>query len=168
MRMYNAGFVFGIKGGYGIVLVKNPKTHKWSPPAFIKYAGGSFGAQIGIQKIDAIFLIMNRRGIDMLMKTKFTVGVDASAAAGPVGRKFAGSVGPGTAILVYSRAKGLYAGATFSGAAFINDDAANHKFYNNNNITTQDILFKNKVSMPEIALPLIKDIKKYSEIYKTQ
>ena len=168
MRMYNAGFIFGLKGGYGIVLVKNPKTQQWSAPAFLKYAGASFGAQIGVQKTDAIFLIMNREGINMLMKTKFTIGVDASAAAGPVGRNFAGSIGPGTSILVYSRSKWAYAGATFSGAAFINDDEANHEFYHNDTITTQDILFKNAVPVPSLAIPLIKDIEKYSVIYKTQ
>ncbi len=165
MKMYNAGFVFGIKGGYGIVLVKDPVTKKWSAPAFLTYAGGSFGAQIGAQEIEAIYLIMNRKGINMLEKTKFTIGVDASAAAGPVGRNFAGSIGPGTSILVYSRAKGLYAGATFTGAAFMNDDVANHEFYHNDTITTQDILFKKEVAVPKIAIPLIRDIKKYSQIY---
>ncbi|MCL5674228.1 MAG: lipid-binding SYLF domain-containing protein [Candidatus Omnitrophica bacterium] len=167
MRVYNAGFVFGIKGGYGIVLVKNQRTKEWSAPAFLNYAGASFGAQIGLQEIDAIFLIMNQKGIDMLMKTKFTIGVDASAAAGPLGRDFAGSIGPGTAILVYSRAKGLYAGATFAGAAFVNDNADNHEFYNNNEITTRDILFRGAVPVPQAAIPLINDIEKYSKEYST-
>ncbi len=123
LRQYKAGFVFGVKGGAGIVLVKDENTGEWSPPAFIKTGEGSFGPQIGGQSIDSIFLIMNKDGMEMLNKTKFKIGVDASAAVGPVGRDAEAKVGPGTAILVYSRAKGLYAGASFEGGILLSDDS---------------------------------------------
>ena len=155
LRQYKAGFIFGVKGGQGIVLVKDDNTGQWSPPAFIQTGEGSFGLQIGGQSIDSIFLIMNKDGIEMLNKTKFKIGVDASAAVGPIGRDVEAKIGPGTAILVYSRAKGLYAGASFEGGILLNDNTANKKFYNVKDITFQDIVFKNKVNMPDEVKPLV-------------
>ncbi len=155
LRQYKAGFIFGIKGGAGIVLVRDKKTREWSPPAFIRTGEGSFGYQIGGQTIDSIFLIMNKEGMEMLSKAKFKIGVDASAAIGPVGRDAEAKVGPGTAILAYSRAKGLYAGASFEGGFLLSDKKANEKFYNIKGITLQDIIFNNKVQMPEEAKPLV-------------
>jgi SH3 domain-containing YSC84-like protein 1 len=162
LRQYKAGFVIGVKGGQGIVLMKDEKTKAWSAPAFIKNGEGSFGFQIGGQAIDAIFLIMNKQGVEMLMKTRFKVGVDASAAAGPVGRDAAASVGPGTAILVYSRAKGLYAGAVFEGGFLVSDDDANATFYDRKGITSEDILFGGSVPVPKEAKPLIRKLEEYA------
>ncbi|MBU0533628.1 MAG: lipid-binding SYLF domain-containing protein [Candidatus Omnitrophica bacterium] len=161
LRQYKAGFIFGVKGGQGIVLVKDETTNEWSPPAFVKTGEGSFGLQIGGQSVDSIFLIMNKDGMEMLNKTKFKIGLDASAAIGPIGRDAEAKVGPGTAILVYSRAKGLYAGASFEGGLLLNDDTANRKFYDVKDITIQDILFDNKVNMPEEAKPLINLLNDY-------
>ncbi|MCK4905036.1 lipid-binding SYLF domain-containing protein [bacterium] len=161
LRQYKAGFIFGVKGGQGIVLVKDETTNEWSPPAFVKTGEGSFGLQIGGQSIDSIFLIMNKDGMEMLNKTKFKIGLDASAAIGPIGRNAEAKVGPGTAILVYSRAKGLYAGASFEGGLLLNDDTANRKFYDVKDITIQDILFDNKANMPKEAKPLINLLNDY-------
>lgn len=163
LRQYKAGFVIGAKGGSGVALVKDKKTGQWSPPALIASAEASFGFQIGGQKVDALFLIMNKEGMDMLLKTKFQIGVDASAAAGPVGRDASAKVGPGTAILVYSRAKGLYAGATFEGGVLVADKKENSKFYGIKNLTMKDILFEHKVKMPSQALPLVHLLKKYEK-----
>ena len=156
LRQYKAGFIFGVKGGAGIALAKDKKTQEWSPPAFIGTGEGSFGFQIGGQSIDSIFLIMNKEGMEMLSKSKFKIGVDASAAIGPMGRDAEAKVGAGTAILVYSRAKGLYAGVSFEGGLLLSDKKANKNFYNVAGITIQDILFNNKVQMPEEAKPLVK------------
>mgnify|MGYP001260757396 CR=1 FL=1 len=163
LRQYKAGFVFGVKGGQGVVLVKDNNTGQWSPPAFVQTGEGSFGIQIGGQSIDSIFLIMNKDGMEMLNKTKFKIGVDASASVGPAGRDAEIKVSPGTAILAYSRAKGLYAGAAFEGGLLLNDNTANEKFYNVKNITIQDIVFKRKVNMPDEAKPLVDLLKSYSE-----
>lgn len=166
MKQYKAGFIFGIKGGFGVALVKDEKTGQWSPPAFVKAGEGSYGVQIGGQAVDTILLIMNKEGMEMLMNTKFKIGVDASAAAGPVGRDASAKLGPGTAILVYSRAKGLYAGATIEGGLILNDDKANEQFYGIKGITVQDILFGNAVEIPEQAKGLIEALKKYEKRYE--
>lgn len=166
LRQYKAGFVFGVKGGQGIVLVKDENTGQWSPPAFIKTGEGSFGLQIGAQSVDSIFLIMNKDGMEMLNKTKFKIGVDASAAIGPVGRDAEAKLSPGTAILVYSRAKGLYAGASFEGGLLLNDDTANRKFYNIKDLTIRNILFDNKVNIPNEAKPLINLLDNYANSAK--
>ncbi len=161
LRQYKAGFVLGVKGGVGIVLVKD-ESGKWSSPAFIKTGEGSFGPQIGAESVDSIFLIMNEEGMSMLNKTKFKIGVDASATVGPVGRDAEAKVGAGTAILAYSRAKGLYAGAAFEGGLLLSDDSANAKFYNMKGITLKNILFEGKVKMPSEAKPLVDSINSYA------
>ncbi|HOJ31452.1 MAG TPA: lipid-binding SYLF domain-containing protein, partial [bacterium] len=165
MKQYKAGFIFGIKGGYGIAMAKDEKTGEWSPPAFVKSGEGSYGVQIGGQAVDSVLLIMNKDGMEMLMKTKFKLGVDGSVAAGPVGRDASAKLGPGTAVLVYSRARGLYAGATIEGGLIINDDKANEQFYGIKGITVQDILFTNTVEMPDSARPLVDALKKYGMKY---
>jgi len=166
LRQYRAGFIFGVKGGYGVALARDENTREWSAPAFIKAGEGSFGFQIGGQAIDSIFLIMNREGMEMLTKTNFKIGVDASAAAGPVGRDAEVKLGPGTAILVYSRAKGLYAGATFEGGLLLSDDDANETFYDKKGISIKDILFERKAAIPPEAGKLVETLKQYEDMEK--
>jgi len=161
MRQYKAGFIFGAKGGYGIAMVRNKKGN-WSPPSFIKSGEGSFGFQIGGQSVDSIFLIMNDKGMEMLKKSKFKIGGDASAAVGPVGRDLEAKVGVEMSILAYSRAKGLYVGATIEGGLLVNDDEANATFYNKKGLTSKNILFENKVSMPKEAKKLLAALKDYA------
>lgn len=161
MRQYKAGFVFGVKGGDGVILLHDRDTGEWSAPAFVLSGEGSFGFQIGGQAIDAIILIMNRDGVEMLLKSRFKIGVDASAAAGPVGRDAAAKVGPGTALLAYSRAKGLYAGASFEGGALLNNDKYNRALYGMD-IGITDILINRMVATPPEAYPLIETLKSYS------
>jgi lipid-binding SYLF domain-containing protein len=166
LRQYRAGFIFGVKGGRGIALARDEQTKEWSPPAFIRSGSGSYGFQIGGQAVDTIFLIMNRDGMNMLMKTNFKVGVDASIAAGPLGRDAEAKVGPGSAILVYSRAKGLYAGASFEGGLLLNDEKANDLFYGKTGLSGRSILFQNAVPMPPEAEILISLLKKYETLGK--
>ncbi len=163
MRQYKAGFVFGVKGGDGVVLLHNPDTGAWSAPGFVVSAEGSFGFQIGGQSIDAIILIMNRDGLEMLVKSRFKVGVDASAAAGPVGRDASAKVSAGTALLAYSRAKGLYAGVAFEGGALLNYDEYNRAMYGMD-IGLKDILFNGMVAVPPEAYPLIEALSSYTII----
>ncbi len=161
MRQYKAGFVFGVRGGDGVVFLHDPNTGHWSAPAFIATAEGSFGFQIGGQAIDAIILIMNRSGLDMLLKTRFKIGVDASAAAGPVGRDASAKVGPGTALLAYSRAKGLYAGVAFEGGAMLNNDPFNKAMYGRD-IGLREILFDRQVPVPPEAFPMLETLSNYA------
>ena len=89
-NVFKAGFLVGGRFGRGVVLVRDPSTGVWSPPVFLTLGGGSIGAQIGAQATDVVLVFRNRRGVDsfLMNRGKFTLGADASVAAGPVGRGF--------------------------------------------------------------------------------
>jgi lipid-binding SYLF domain-containing protein len=165
MRQYRAGFIFGVKGGDGVIFMHDPTTGEWSAPAFIASGEGSFGFQIGGQAIDAIILIMNRSGADMLLRSRFRIGVDASAAVGPVGRDAAAQIGPGVALLAYSRAKGLYAGLSFEGGVLINNDHYNIAMYGMK-LGIRDIVFDQSVPIPPEAASFIDTLRIYSGGYR--
>jgi len=125
-----AGFIFGARYGRGFATCRT-KEKDWSAPAPIFMGGGSYGAQIGAEGVDLLLLIMNDNGVQRLLSSKFEIGVDASAAAGPVGR----SASAGTnwklnsEILSYSRAKGLFAGVELNGAKVRQDDDTTKQLY---------------------------------------
>jgi len=124
-----AAFVFGGRGGQG--LISRRVKGGWSAPAFFNLNGGSFGAQIGAQKTDYVFLIMNQAGLDGLLKDKFELGGEAGVAAGPVGREAAASTNPrlDAGILSYSRSKGAFIGAALKGAYISPDNDLNEAIY---------------------------------------
>lgn len=125
----NAAFIFGGRGGVG--LISRRTATGWSAPAFFKIGGGSFGAQIGGQKIDYVMLIMNDGGLKGLMEDKFELGGETSVAAGPVGRS-AGATTNTTLdaeILSYSRTKGLFAGVSLKGSVITPDNDRNQAVY---------------------------------------
>ncbi|HEX8091421.1 MAG TPA: lipid-binding SYLF domain-containing protein, partial [Blastocatellia bacterium] len=114
----------GLGGRYGKGLVMcRGANRQWSAPLFIRIEGGSAGFQIGVQKTDLVMLVMNRRGMDKLLGDKFTLGADASVAAGPVGRNATAqtNVRLDAEILGYSRTKGLFAGLSLEGATLRQD-----------------------------------------------
>ncbi len=162
IRQYKAGFIFGVKGGKGVALKKDKKTGKWSAPTFVTSGEGSVGLQIGLQAVDAILLIMNKSGIESLLLLKFKLGVDASIAVGPVGRDVDAKVGPDTAFLVYSRAKGFYGGISLEGGIITQDNGANERFYGRE--ATVKEIFKNEVEVPDEAKELIKTLEKYCNV----
>lgn len=129
--MIRGGFIVGAKHGKGILSVRDRRNDRWSSPAFVKMTGGSVGWQIGAQQVDLVLLVMNQSGVRKLIDNKFTLGGDVSATAGPVGRSASAStdISLESEILTYSRAKGLFAGATFEGVSLRADDDANHDFY---------------------------------------
>ena len=159
MRQYKAGFLFGVKGGAGIASSRNIDTRKWSAPAFIASGEASFGFQAGVQAADAVILIMNRNGVESLLFTKFKLGVDASLALGPIGRDTEAKIGPNTAFLVYSKAKGLFGGLAFAGGFISQDDGANTVFYGRK-ISVREI-FQNEDDVPDEAKVLVKTLEKY-------
>jgi lipid-binding SYLF domain-containing protein len=128
-----------IKGGLGIgaqhgrcvLSARNRESGTWSQPGFLSLNGGSFGAQIGAQAVDLILVVMNRRGVENLLKNEFKIGADASVAAGPVGRgaEAATDIQVKAEILSYSRARGLFAGVTLNGSVIKEDEDANRRFY---------------------------------------
>jgi len=149
------GLGLGGKYGKGIVMCRRPERTNWSAPSFITIEGGSFGLQIGFQQADIVMLIMNRKGIDKLIGDKFTIGADASAAAGPVGRDASAqtNIRLDAEILTYSRAKGLFAGVTLNGATCRQDKDDIRDFYGKD-VDARDILLEGKVPMPEEAAPV--------------
>lgn len=124
-----AAFIVGGKGGQGVIS-KRVKGG-WSAPAFFNLSGGSFGAQIGAQKNDYVFLIMNEAGIKGLLEDKFEMGGEAGVVAGPVGREVAASTNTtlDAGILSYSRSKGAFIGAALKGAVISPDNNLNLAVY---------------------------------------
>src|SRR5208337_841336 len=119
--MLKGGFIFGAKYGRGIASCRTPKG--WSAPAFFTIEGGSFGLQIGGQAVDLVLLIMNKNGVQHLLSSQFSLGADASVAAGPVGREAEGDTDwkMRAEILTYSRARGIFAGVSLNGAVIKQD-----------------------------------------------
>ncbi len=128
--MKKGGFVVGGHYGKGVVTCRNA-ARQWGPPSMLTVEGGSFGLQIGGQAIDLVMLIMNKKGRNFLVKDKFTLGADASAAAGPVGRAASAETDAAmrAEILTYSRARGLFAGVTLKGAVVKPDKDGNRDLY---------------------------------------
>jgi lipid-binding SYLF domain-containing protein len=132
-RVIKIGFVAGVRRGQGIVLVRDPDG-SWSLPQFITLTGGSVGWQAGVQGTDVVLVFTTRRSVENLMKGKFTIGVDAAAAAGPVGRNASAATDTSlqAEILSYSRSRGLFLGASVDGSAIEINQAANMAFYGSN------------------------------------
>lgn len=124
-----AAFIIGGRGGQGII--SRRIKGGWSAPAFFNLGGGSFGAQIGAQKNDYVFLIMNEDGIKGLLEDKFELGGEAGIVAGPIGREAAASTNPtlDAGILSYSRSKGAFIGAALKGAVISPDNDLNEAVY---------------------------------------
>ncbi len=125
-----AGFVIGGRGGRGLITVRR-LDGTWSSPSFLTLAGGSFGFQAGVQSADVILVFRSSRGVDSIVNGKFTLGGDASVAAGPVGRSAQASTDEQlkAEIFSYSRARGLFAGVSLDGTSLWIDHKANQAVY---------------------------------------
>jgi lipid-binding SYLF domain-containing protein len=163
---------FGIGGRYGKGLVAQRNADGgWGTPLFIEIGGGSFGLQLGVEATDVVMVFTNREGIQPLLKGKLKIGADASATAGPVGRK--AEVGTDillkSAIYSYSRSKGLFAGIALDGAVIQLDGDANKNVYGKKSIATD--LSKARVRGAAIAVvdPFLQALQKYApaEVAKT-
>jgi len=148
-HMIKGGFVFGAENGRGVATCRT--AGGWSAPAFFAITGGSWGLQIGVEGVDLIMIIQNDKGMERLLSSKFQLGADASAAAGPVGRHASADTDwkLNTEILTYSRAKGAFAGLTLSGASIRRDDDSMQAFYGHD-VTTEAVL-TGKVTAPAAA-----------------
>jgi len=152
--MSKGGIGVGGRYGKGVVMCRKG-GRSWTAPSFLTVEGGSFGLQLGFEKVDLIMLIMNRHGMDALIGDKFTVGADAAAAAGPVGRNASADtdVKLNAEILTYSRAKGLFGGLALNGAVVKQDRDDNHSFYGRD-LDARQILIDGSVPMPAEARAL--------------
>ena len=129
-HMVKGGFIFGAEGGKGVATCRL-SSGGWSAPSFFTVTGGSWGLQIGVEGIDLVMVVMNDAGMKALLSNKVTLGGDASAAAGPVGRHVSAQtdIKADTGILTYSRSKGLFAGLTLKGAVMRQDDDSTKAVY---------------------------------------
>lgn len=128
-NLMKGGFIFGAEHGKGVATCRT--ANGWSAPAFITVSGGSFGFQIGIEGVDLVMIIQNKRGMQRLLSSNFKLGADASAAAGPVGRHTSAGTSwkLDTEILTYSRAKGAFAGVALDGASVRQDVDSTRAIY---------------------------------------
>jgi lipid-binding SYLF domain-containing protein len=159
--MLKAGFVFGARYGRGVASCRTAKG--WSDPAFFTIEGGSFGLQIGGQAVDLVMLIMNQKGMDNLLRSKFKLGADASVAAGPVGRHAAADTDwkMRAQVLSYSRARGVFAGLELNGAVVKVDRESTLEFYGK--MQPFDITLQT-ANNPQAALPFLTNLAKWAKI----
>src|SRR6201994_2547586 len=148
-HMIKGGFIVGANGGKGVATCRT--ENGWSAPAFFTIAGGSWGLQIGVEGIDLVMIFQNDKGMEDLINSRFKVGADASAAAGPVGRHASADTDwkLNAEILTYSRAKGVFAGLTLEGAGISQDQEAIDAMYGRDH--TPRALLSGKVPPPAAA-----------------
>lgn len=155
-HLVKGGFVFGGKHGRGVATCRT--ADGWSAPAFISVGGGSWGLQIGVEGVDLIMLVMNDKGMQQLLSSKFQISGEGSAAAGPVGRH--ASAGTDwkldTQMLTYSRSKGAFAGLTLEGAVIQQDSDSTTAVYGND--TAFKSILLGKVPTPEVARPFVQSV----------
>ncbi|MCL5023793.1 MAG: lipid-binding SYLF domain-containing protein [Nitrospirae bacterium] len=151
-NVIKAGFIVGGRYGTGVLLVRD-KEGRWSNPSFITVAGGSIGWQIGVESIDIILVFKHESTINRMLTGKFTLGVDASVAAGPVGREASAAtdVQLKSEIYSYSRSRGLFAGLALSGAVLQIDDDDNASFYGEKDIFARDIFMNRVPHVPPVV-----------------
>lgn len=155
-------FIIGAKYGKGFMLCRKESGVGWSAPAAIRVEGGSFGFQIGGSETDVVMLVNSKPGAKKLLESKFTLGGDASVAAGPVGRTSSAETDAQlhAEILTYSRSRGVFAGISLQGATLRPDDDWNKELYGSD-LTNKQIVMGNTAS-PAAASRLISTLDKYS------
>jgi lipid-binding SYLF domain-containing protein len=157
-----AAFGIGGKWGRGFAVCRGANGQGWGPPAAIRIEGGGVGFQIGVSSTDVILLVMNERGMRRLTTSKFTVGGDATAAAGPVGRNATAQTDAfmSAEILSWSRSRGLFAGVSLDGATLRNDIDENEAMYGQRWGNKQ--ILTSGAKPPEMASRLLTILNKYS------
>jgi SH3 domain-containing YSC84-like protein 1 len=158
-------FAFGFGGHYGrgVLVCRRGGNGVWGAPSMFTVGGGSFGFQIGGKSTDVVFLVMNPTGMKKLVQDSVKLGAELSAAAGPVGRSAEGATDAQlhAQILSYSRTRGLFAGASLSGAVVKQDEDDNQKLYGRK-VTAKQILIDGTVRTPRAAEALNSALTKYS------
>jgi lipid-binding SYLF domain-containing protein len=135
-EVLKGAFIFGGRYGNGVMSVRDASSGRFSNPIFITLAGGSVGWQVGATSTDVVLVFVTPRSVENFARGKFTLGADASVAAGPVGRQTEAAAGVAAEIYSYSRSRGLFAGVALDGTVIAFDRSGNHAFYNNDAVTT--------------------------------
>src|SRR5256886_1383323 len=151
--LIKGGFIFGGKHGRGVATCRT--TEGWSAPGFVSVGGGSWGLQIGVEGVDLVMLVMNDKGLQHLLSSKFQLSGEGSAAAGPVGRHASAGTDwkMNTELLTYSRSKGAFAGLTLEGAVIEQDDDSTKAVYGKD-MSFRKVLVGN-VPPPAAAAPFM-------------
>jgi SH3 domain-containing YSC84-like protein 1 len=159
--MKKGAFIVGAKYGRGFMSCRKENVG-WSAPASVRVEGGSFGFQIGGSETDVVMLVLNERGADKLMSSKFTVGGDASVAAGPVGRTSTAETDAlmRAEILSWSRSRGVFAGISLKGSTLRPDEDANEELYGKK-LSNREIV-RGGIATPESAADFVSTLNKYS------
>jgi lipid-binding SYLF domain-containing protein len=155
-------FIVGAKYGKGFMLCRKPSGVGWSAPAAVRIEGGSFGFQIGASETDVVMLVNSEPGAKKLLASKFTLGADASVAAGPVGRTSSAETDAQmhAEILTWSRARGIFAGISLQGATLRPDEDWNKDLYGSS-LTNKEIVLGSTPAPPPAA-QLLAVLDKYS------
>lgn len=164
--MKKAGFIFGAKYGSGFAICRRAGGAGWSAPAAMRVEGGSVGFQIGASETDVVLLVMNDGGMKHLLSDKFTIGGEATAAAGPVGRDAAAQTDAmmNAEMLSYSRSRGLFAGISLEGAT-LRPDADSDKELYGRAATNREILTGN-FKTPAAAMKFERALNRDSAVRK--
>jgi lipid-binding SYLF domain-containing protein len=157
--MIKGALIWGGQYGQGVVTCRT--GHGWSAPVFIRLAGGSFGFQIGGQSTDLILVAVNDLGFQDLLKNKFKIGGDASAAAGPVGRSGQASTDwkLNAELLSYSRNKGLFAGISLDGTSVSQNDEDTEIYFGGPH--SFEAILKGNIAVPDGAAPFVRTVAHY-------
>lgn len=158
-EVVKAGAIVGGRGGSGVLLVRH-RDGTWSNPVFVGLGAGSFGWQFGVQAADVVLVFTTRKSIEGITDGKLTLGGDAAAVAGPVGRTAtaATSVTLDAEVYSYSRAKGLFAGLSLEGSVIFIRDAANERFYGKPGVVASEIIAADAPLAPAPAPALIEQV----------
>jgi lipid-binding SYLF domain-containing protein len=162
LNQFKAGFLFGLKDGYGVIMVKKP-SGQWSLPVLINAGEASFGLQVGAKKTETIFVINDEKIPRLLFNHRFNIGVDAKAVAGPKAaerERFSAEILK-TPLLAYSKSVGLYAGATVKAGHISRHDQSNFILYNTR-YAMPELLYSDWVPAPKEVVPLMELAKKLS------
>ncbi|MFM2126377.1 MAG: hypothetical protein RL328_2828 [Acidobacteriota bacterium] len=161
-NLKKGAFIVGGQYGKGFAMCRNSNGVGWSAPGAVRIEGGSIGLQIGGSETDVFMLVMNKKGMDRLLSTKFTLGGEASAAAGPVGRTTQAETDAAMTaeILVWARSRGLFAGISLKGSSLREDKAWNRDLYGKE-LSNKDIITKGTAA-PAAAKDLLGELNRYS------
>jgi lipid-binding SYLF domain-containing protein len=160
-----AAFIVGASYGRGFAVCRRESEKGWGAPGAVRLEGGSIGLQIGGSSTDVVMLVMNRDGMEKLVRDKFTLGGDASVAAGPVGRTAAAEtdVMLHAEMLAWSRSKGLFGGVSLAGSTMRNDLDENEHLYGRK-LSNREVI-NTGIARPPAADELIHTLDRYSEFH---
>jgi lipid-binding SYLF domain-containing protein len=155
LSQFKAGFIFGVKGGYGVLMVRKP-SGRWSIPVLVDASEASLGVQVGAKDVETVCIITDDATPRLLFASRFNIGVDAKAVAGPKSAEVESNaksvfVAP---VLVYTKSVGLFAGATVKAGHVQRNDVANFTLYNTS-YTMPELLYSDWVTPPSEVQPLM-------------